>query len=73
MKEVRWREVLSAAMSAAGKTEADSQGDARNAAWKLQIAQQLRGQGVSCQWIASSLSMGTAGALRVNLCRASNM
>jgi REP element-mobilizing transposase RayT len=73
MKEVRWQEALSAAMSAAGKTAADSQADARNAPWKLQIAQLLRGQGTSCQWIASSLNMGTAGALRVNLCRLSNI
>jgi putative transposase len=70
LKEARWTAALEGALGEANRTAADLVASAKGVRWKVEIARRLRRQaGAPYAWIADALRMGSAGAVRVAVCR----
>jgi putative transposase len=66
LRHAKWTAVLARALALAGKTEAHIHADAKSAAWKVGVADQLRREAnAAYPWIASSLNMGKPASVRV--------
>ena len=69
LKEGAWGLVLSAALSAAGKTTADLKTKPKKQVWKLELARRLRSAGAAVGWIADKLDLGKPASVRSYLSR----
>jgi putative transposase len=67
-REGKWSAALERLLAAAGKGEADLRSDRRTAAWKVDLALELReGSGASASWLAEALCMGAPSSVRSRL------
>lgn len=65
LKHARWAAALELALRAAGRTPEALQQERKGAAWKRDVAAQLRSHvGASHRWLAENLHMGTANSVR---------
>lgn len=74
LRESRWREMLTGALAAAGRTDSNLTDESHRAGWKISIASRLRWEvGAPYDWIARELQMGNPTTLRSRLWRLSKM
>lgn len=69
LQEAAWESALSHCLAQSGRNLHEMNTRPRAAAWKLDIARQLREVGVPVTWIANVLLLGKPSSLRSYLCR----
>jgi len=69
IQQAAWAAALNHCLEQSGRKLHEVQTRPRAAAWKLEIARQLRQVGVPAAWIANTLMLGKPSSLRSYLCR----
>lgn len=73
LREASWQKCLDAALKADGRSAADLATKPLRTAWKLDLAQRMRGEtGASVVWLARTLQIGQPSTLRGYLSNARN-